>query len=225
MGTATRVAASLRHVRTLPAVAFLSRAETRRKAKLIADRVLLFVTVCTLVWAVTGVAFVEKWSMIKRSTIAVHLPGGPAVTFANLDGTRFQPAADTLGSTTPAAARLAAEPTLTVIVSITVVNDGPRPVTISSADLSGPFLTGDPTLVADAGGAVAAGYASHVRGSITVQCAAASSVVADAAESVALPGQAPTVLGLTVVTANHVSHRVDLTIDTTAYAVQGRACS
>jgi hypothetical protein len=195
----------------------------RRRLKLVADRLLLFATVCTVAWALTAVGFIERWSMMKRAQVAVQLAGGPSIAFAHADGTRMQPSADRFGA--PAADTRTTQSAVTVIASIALLNEGPRPVTIRSAQLAGPFLTGDTDLVADSEGRILAGHSGHVRGSITVDCADAAQIVYDAAHGVAASGQSPTELVLTVVTANGVAHRVVLTIDDTSYAVQGRACT
>lgn len=198
-------------------------ARRSRTAKLVADRVLLFATVCTVAWALTAVGFIERWSMMKRAQVSVHLIDGPSVTFEHTDGTRVQPSADRFGA--PLSAMRTAKSSVTVIASIAVLNDGPRPITVRSAQLSGPFLTGNTQLVADSEGRILAGHTGHVRGSITVDCADAAQIVFDATHGVAATGQQPTELALTLVTANGVSHRVVLTLDDTSYAVQGRACT
>jgi hypothetical protein len=218
-GTAERAEASLEHVRTSPALAYLTRAETLRRVKILADRTLLFVTVGSLAWALTGTAYIEKWSRIDKSTLSLHLAGGPGIELTPLDGTRYQPSTYTLGVTK------AVPSSITVIARIPFINNSPRAVTVRAASLSGPFLAGAPALAPGADGRVSSNRSGYVEGSVTVQCAATGSLAADATQGIAHPDEGPTVLTMTVVTADMKSHQVTLTIDDTAYAIQGRACS
>jgi hypothetical protein len=213
------VSAAVKHVRALAAPAFLTQAETIRRMKILADRVLLVVTVGTLAWALVSATFLKVWHEQDAATLSLHLVGGPGVVeIAYPDGIRHHPTAS--NSTTASAVS-----TITVTVTIFLRNYGPKGITIRAASLSGPYLTGDTALTPAAAGYVDPARAGRVEGNITVQCAAAGSVVTDTERSVARVGQRPTVLTLTVVTKDKKSHRVALIVDTTAYAIQGRACA
>jgi hypothetical protein len=187
-----------------------------RRVKLLADVVLLVAVFGAIGWAATNGVFVAQRAADDRAQALVHL-GGP-VKLTEIGGK---------GALSAAPPTIALSGVHADRISIAVTNDGTDGVTIESGTLSGPFFPRAMKLMPNnRSSAYIGGHSSGALiGTATVDCDAAAPV--SQALIAGQPGspQPATTLELSAKDTNGTVHSVLLTIDTTAYAIQGRVCT
>jgi hypothetical protein len=190
--------------------------EAWRRTKATADRILLLVIAAAVAWAATHGILVARRAAFDRTVAVVHLAAAPSVQIVGQNGATHK------ASAFPTSA-LRGTRTVTVYVSLT--NPGPDGVVLRGGTLAGPFLNGPVALTRIAGGYLAPFGTSRMVGTVTVDCDAAARVVGTLIAR--LPGseQAPTTVYVAASDTDGAVHQATLVIDTTAYAVQGRACT
>jgi hypothetical protein len=181
---------------------------TWRQVKKIADYLLLAVVIGGLGWSATSAVTTVRQNTRNRAVVSVHL-GTPAVELPGFATASF-----------PAQAA-----TRTQEVAITIANDSPDGVFVSSAELSGPYLAGAVALMLPNNGYITTGLASQAVGEVTIDCAQTAGLVDGIRSGALSTTQAPTLLKVTLTDANKQRHVFTLTVDTTAYAIQGQVCA
>jgi hypothetical protein len=188
-----------------------------RSAKLLADGVLLVAVIGAIAWAATNGVFVAKRAANDRAQALVHLGGLPTVKLAAVGGR-------TLLSTAP--------PTIVLSgmrsdrISIAITDDGTDGVTLKGGTLTGPFFADAVTLVPNDHGGYVAGHGTAVLvGTVTVDCDAAASVSHALVTGQQDSPQQTTDLTVTAKDTNGNMHTALLSVDSTAFAIQGRVCT
>jgi len=187
-----------------------------RRGKSAADRVLLFVIVGAIAWAVVNGVFVAQRASANRAIALVHVAPQPAVQIE-------RPGDGTDGRATLPTEVLSG--TQTERISIAIANDSPDGVVLKSAALTGPYLAGAVRLVPEATGYIVPTGSIHLTGTVTVDCDAAARTASALMDGLPSPQDEATTLVLSVADPNGTVHHVNLVIDTTAYAVQGQVCT
>jgi hypothetical protein len=189
-----------------------------RRVKLLADVVLLVAVFGALGWAATNGVFVANRAADDRAQALVHLGGLPTVTLTEIGSKR--PLSDV-------------PPTIVLSgihsdrISIALTNDGTDGVTVQSAMLSGPFFPRAMKLVPNhpVGAYIGGQGTSILVATVTVDCDAAAPVAQALVAGEPGSPEPPTTLKLSAKDTNGTAHSVLLTIDTTAFAIQGRVCT
>jgi len=187
-----------------------------RRSKATADRVLLFVIVAAIGWAVVNGVFVAQRASTNRAIALVHLAAQPAVQIE-------RPGTDAEGDATLPTAVLSG--TRTERIAISIANDSPDGVVLKVGTLTGPYLAGAVRLVPDADGYIVPTGAIHLTGTVTVNCDAAAQTASALVDGRPSPEHEATTVAVSVADPNGTVHHVNLVIDTTAYAVQGQVCT
>ncbi len=188
-----------------------------RRTKLLADRVLLVAVVAAIGWAVTNGVFVAQRAATNRALAIVHLSGAPAVKSAGLTGKAAM-------STVPPTVVLSGD--RTAHVSIGITNDGVDGVTLKGGTLTGPYLSGSVRLAPSSSTGYIAGHGTaQLVGTVTVNCDAALPVTHAFVAGQPGPVQQATAVAVSVNDTNGAAHSTNLTVDTTAFAIQGRVCT
>jgi len=188
-----------------------------RRAKSLADRLLLLVLIAAAGWAITNGVFVAQRAIANRTVVRVHLAGLPTVKVLRSSG-----GAGGAQAVLPAALLPG---TRVERIAVTIANDSPDGVQFESGTLTGPYLAASVALAPEVRSYIGPSGTIRLVGTVTVDCNAAGQVAAALIAGQASPEQAPTTVAVTVADTSGAAHRTILTVDTTAFAVQGQVCT
>lgn len=189
---------------------------TWRWVKYLADRVLLAAVAGAVGWTAVNGVFVAQRAATDRAQVLVRLGGAPALKPGGVGKatTEFPPPTVVLDGARSAR------------IEFAITNDATDGVFLKGGTLTGPYFSGDAKLAPDNRNGYVMGHGTiHLVGTVTVDCDAAAAVAH--ALVAGRQGSAQQVTNLTVSLddTNGTPHSVNLTIDTTAFAIQGRMCS
>jgi hypothetical protein len=178
------------------------------------DAVLILGSAWAVAWAATNGWFVAQRAYTNRTLVQVHLANGPLSLHA-LNNAPIKPKVRYQGIR---------HGDRTVRVTVYIENEGPDGLVLSSATVSGPFLSSSTVLEHGGTGYVAVRGTSPLTGTVTVDCDAAAGVANSLVAMTPAVQQAPTVVTATVHDTDGAVRQVAMTLDTTAAALQGQVC-
>lgn len=188
-----------------------------RRIKFLADRVLLVAVLGAIGWTAVNGVFVAQRAATNRTQVLVRLAGPPTLGHAVVAGRESANAA-------PPTVVLAG--VQSARIEIAIANDATDGASFKGGTLTGPYLSGNTKLAPDISDGYVMGHGTiHLVGTITVDCDAAIAVTHALVAGRQGTTQPVTNLTITLTDTDGALHSVILTVDTTAFAIQGRVCS
>jgi hypothetical protein len=205
--------ATLRNAASARLSHFLTTAAWRR-VKFLADRALLVAVLGAIGWAAVNGVFVAQRAATYRAQVLVRLGGPPTLGHAEAVGKAAAPPTVVLDGVRSAR------------IEIAIANDATDGAVLKTGTLTGPYLSGEAKLTPDNRDGYVMGHGTiRLVGTVTVNCDAAAPVAHAFVAGRQGSAQQATNLTVTLTDTDGTLHSVNLTVDSTAFAIQGRVCA